>query len=281
MDGPGSRLVIFFQGCNFQCQSCHNPYTIGDCNHCGDCIPGCPGGALSLDSEDRIQWLSDLCTQCDKCLDICPISASPKASSYTVTELLRIIRDKQPLINGITLSGGEATLQLAFIIDLLKTLKADPQLGQLNCLLDTNGSLSRVEWDRLLPFLDGVTLDLKAWDDERHRKLTGSGNNVVMQSLDILAAANKLVEVRLLMIPGQTDFEEQLGPLSKKLRELPAETTIRINAFQHHGVRGAAQNWPNANQHQVESFAHQLQAAGVAEPVLPSIYLENLYINSG
>lgn len=276
MDGPGSRLVIFFQGCNFQCQSCHNPYTIGDCNHCGDCIPGCPGGALSLDSTERIQWLSDLCTQCDKCLDICPISASPKVSSYTVTELLRIIRDKQPLINGITLSGGEATQQLAFIIDLLKALKADPQLGQLNCLLDTNGSLSRVEWDRLLPFLDGVTLDLKAWDDERHRKLTGSGNNVVMQSLDILAAANKLVEVRLLMIPGQTDFEEQLNPLSKKLRELPAETMIKINAFQHHGVRGTAQNWPNANQKQVESFAHRLQAAGVTTPVLPSIYLENL-----
>lgn len=276
MDGPGSRLVIFFQGCNFQCQSCHNPYTIGNCNHCGDCIPGCPGNALSLGSDNKIQWRSDLCTQCDQCLDVCPISASPKTHSYSIAELVEIIRDKHLFINGITLSGGEATQQLPFIIDLLKTLRADPELTQLNCLLDTNGSLNSTDWDRLLPFLDGVMLDLKAWDDDCHRKLTAAGNHAVMQSLDLLAAADKLTELRLLVIPGQTDFAEQLKPLSRKLQALPAETTIRINAFQHHGVKGAAQDWPNTSRSQVESFAQQLRDTGITALALPSIYLENL-----
>ena len=99
---------------------------------------------------------------------------------------------------------------------------------------------------------------------------------MVMQSLDMLASVNKLVEVRLLVIPDQTDFEEHLNPLCGKLRELPAETTIRINAFQHHGVRGVAQSWPNASRNEVESFANQLQGAGIKALTLPSIYLENL-----
>ena len=44
VDGPGNRLVLFLQGCNFACPGCHNPHTIGLCDHCGDCVPSCPSG---------------------------------------------------------------------------------------------------------------------------------------------------------------------------------------------------------------------------------------------
>ena len=252
----------------------------GECNHCGDCATGCPGGALNLDAEGRIRWQSDLCTQCDKCLDICPISASPKTASYTTAELLEIIRENQRFISGITLSGGEATVQLPFIVELLKTIKADPELGQLNCLLDSNGSLGESDWNLLLPHIDGVMLDLKAWNENRHRMLTGAGNNEVKKSMELLAAANKLAEVRLLVIPDQTDFEDHLDALSRLLRELPVEPVIRINAFQHHGVTGDAGNWPGATRSQVESFVSQLQDAGVGKLVLPSVYLENCQANA-
>lgn len=275
VDGPGNRLVIFFQGCNFQCQTCHNPYTIGVCNHCGDCIDGCPGEALNLDAEGRIQWHSNLCTRCDKCLDICPIFASPKTASYSTAELLEIIRDNQRFISGITLSGGEATVQLPFIVELLKTIKADPELGHLSCLLDSNGSLTESGWEQLLPHIDGVMLDIKAWNDDRHRSLTGAGNHEVLQSLQLLAAAGKLFEVRLLVIPDKTDFEDNLDALSRMLLDLPVTPVIRINAFQHHGVMGDAGDWPGATRSQVENFAAQLQDAGINNLVLPSVYLEN------
>ncbi|WP_257979896.1 4Fe-4S cluster-binding domain-containing protein, partial [Aeromonas salmonicida] len=46
VDGPGNRLVLFLQGCNFRCPGCHNPHTMGLCDHCGDCVATCPSGAL-------------------------------------------------------------------------------------------------------------------------------------------------------------------------------------------------------------------------------------------
>jgi len=227
------------------------------CNHCGDCIAGCPEGALSLDDNGKVQWNSGLCAQCDKCLDICPISASPKTSSYGVADLVEIIRENQPFISGVTLSGGEATAQLPFIIDLLTTLRADSELKKL-------------------PNIDGVMLDLKAWHSVCHKMLTGADNSKVKLSLSLLAAANKLLEVRLLVIPDQTDYLDNLNALCRMLRELPGETTVRINAFHHHGVRGNAKSWLNATRLQVETFAQQLESAGITNLVLPSVYLENL-----
>lgn len=46
VDGPGNRTAVFLQGCNFNCKYCHNPETRKLCIHCGDCVEGCPGGAL-------------------------------------------------------------------------------------------------------------------------------------------------------------------------------------------------------------------------------------------
>lgn len=85
------------------------------------------------------------------------------AQTMSVDDVLRHIRKASLFIEGITVSGGEATTQLPFIVALFTAIKADPQLQRLTCLVDSNGQLSETGWQKLLPVCDGVMLDLKAW----------------------------------------------------------------------------------------------------------------------
>lgn len=273
VDGPGNRLVLFLQGCNFRCPGCHNPHTIGGCDHCGDCVPGCPGGALSL-KDGRVHWQEARCTQCDRCLEICPRSASPKIHEMSVAEVLALLRRYGPLLSGITVSGGEATTQLPFVIALFTAIKKAPDLARLSCLLDSNGSLAETGWQRLLPVLDGAMIDLKGWQAPVHRTLTGRDRDRVLASLRLLAARGRLAELRLLHVPGQSDFLDGAGELAEGLAAFLASlgpVPIRLNGFRHHGVRGAALAWPQAREDELVALATALKAKGFGPVMLPAI----------
>ncbi|MCP4072696.1 MAG: YjjW family glycine radical enzyme activase [Hyphomicrobiales bacterium] len=271
VDGPGNRLVVFLQGCNFNCSTCHNPYTIGLCNHCGDCIAACHGDALIM-RKGRIDFDANACDQCDACLEACPISASPMTSLYTVAQILEIARKHRHFLSGITVSGGEATLHLNFIKDLFLAIKTDPELASLTCFIDTNGHLSEKSWETLLPVTDGVMLDIKAFCAPLHRQLTGKDNNKSLRSAKILNDANKLYEIRFLMIPGKTDSEEELENLITFFNTLNPAVRVRLNAFQHHGVKGPALAWDTMAKTGIDQAAERLSAAGVKTVATPAIY---------
>ena len=273
VDGPGNRLVLFLQGCNFRCPGCHNPHTIGLCDHCGDCVPGCPSGALTL-IDGRVRWQASLCTHCDRCLDACPRSASPKTSQMSVAEVLVLLRRYGPLLTGITVSGGEATTQLPFVTDLFTAIKAAPDLTHLSCLLDSNGSLGEAGWQRLLPVLDGAMIDLKGWRDSVHHALTGQGRERVLASLQLLARVGKLAELRLLHVPGRTDFIDADGKLEAGLvsfLQSLGPVPIRLNGFRHHGVRGEALAWQEAAMDELDGLSNALKVKGFGPISLPPL----------
>ena len=273
VDGPGNRLVLFLQGCNFRCPGCHNPHTIGLCDHCGDCVPGCPSGALTL-IDGRVRWQASLCTHCDRCLDACPRSASPKTHQMSVAEVLALLRRYGPLLTGITVSGGEATTQLPFVVALFAAIKAAPDLAHLTCLLDSNGSLGDTGWQRLLPVLDGAMIDLKGWRESVHHSLTGQGRERVLASLQLLARAGKLAELRLLQVPGRSDFLDAGGELDAGLAaflQTLGPVPIRLNGFRHHGVRGEAMGWQEAAMEELDRLSNALKVKGFGPISLPPL----------
>ena len=223
-----------------------------------------------------MRWQAALCTDCDACLDACPRSANPKTATMTVAEVLALLRRYGPLLSGITVSGGEATTQLPFVVALFTAIKAAPDLTHLSCLLDSNGSLAETGWQRLLPVLDGAMLDLKGWRDSVHHSLTGYGRERVLASLQLLASHGKLTELRLLHVPGKSDFLDGSGELEPALAaflQRLGPVPIRINGFRHHGVRGEAAQWPQASQTELELLASRLRAAQLGPVSLPALML--------
>ena len=272
VDGPGNRLVIFLQGCNFDCAACHNPHTIGDCNHCGDCIPACHADALSL-VDGRIAFDPAACDQCDDCLDACPIDANPMVRDYSIEDILALAREHRPFLSGVTVSGGEPTRQLKFVTALFAAIKADEDLEGLDCFIDSNGNLGASGWQHLLPVTDGVMLDIKSFDNVLHRELTGKGNARSLQSARLLHEAGKLHELRFLLVPGQTDSDAELDRLIEFVRTLGGEVRVKLNAFQHHGVRAKAREWAPMSRAGVGRAAERLREAGIRNVVEPAVYL--------
>jgi pyruvate formate lyase activating enzyme len=272
VDGPGNRLVIFLQGCNFNCAGCHNPHTIGQCNHCGDCIPACHVDALSL-VNGRIAYDSLACDHCDACLEACPISANPMVREYSVAEILELVRQCRPFLTGVTVSGGEPTRQLDFVIELFRSIRSDKELADLTCFIDSNGHLGASDWASVLPVTDGVMLDIKSFDNPTHKALTGKQNVESLESARIVSTAGKLYELRFLLIPGRTDSDAELDGLIGFVKELGTDTRVRLNAFQHHGVRGEALGWEKMSQDGIDRAAERLREAGIDNITKPAVYL--------
>jgi pyruvate formate lyase activating enzyme len=272
VDGPGNRLVLFLQGCNFDCTACHNPHTIGECNNCGDCVPACHADALSM-VNGRIVFNPLTCDQCDDCLEVCPIDANPMVREYSVENILALAREHRPFLTGITVSGGEPTRQLRFVVALFEAIKSDEALAGLDCFIDSNGYLGTAGWETLLPVTDGVMLDIKSFRDAAHRELTGKGHRKSLQSARILHEAGKLYELRFLLVPGVTDSDDELDGLIEFVNGLGGDVRVKLNAFQHHGVRPQALEWEKSSKADVDRAAARLHEAGISNVVTPAVYL--------
>ena len=191
---------------------------------------------------------------------------TPLARAVTVDQLLGEVRPLTPFLSGVTVSGGEATLQAPFVAAWFAAVRDEPTTARLTRLLDSNGCAEDATWDLLLPVTDGVMLDLKALDVATHRELTGLGNAQVLASLDRLVAARRLVEVRLLVVPGHNDSKAALRRTGDYLARHAPGVAVRVIGFRPHGVRAAARNIPAPTEAERAAYG-----AWVSESVGPQL----------
>ena len=241
VNGPGTRMVIMFQGCNFRCQYCHVPETLGNCNGCGVCSYHCPSKALRRDIPGIApQWVEENCTDCGACINSCRKDSSPKIKRMSIKDILDYTVERRKPISGITCSGGECTLYAEFITELFPIVRHQ----KLSCLIETNGSLDFEKHRELLDSCDGVMLDIKAFDNDKHAELTGRGNEQVLKSALVLAKAGKLLEVRTLIMEADFGAEETVIQTAKLLRPYIKKFDIayRLIPFRVFGVRKEFRN---------------------------------------
>ena len=216
-DGPGIRSTVFFAGCNLRCIWCANPELIESgtkilyykehCVRCGACA-AVSGGTITVGNEgceiDRKR-----CANLAECAAACYHNAYETiGQTVTPPELAKnVIRDKvfyEQSGGGITFSGGEPALHGDFIAETAALLKKE----NLHIALDTAGN---VEWEILklaAEKADLVLYDIKAFDEEIHRRCTGFSNSLVLENAERLAQLNKTLCIRLVLAPPYNDGED-------------------------------------------------------------------------
>ncbi len=212
VDGPGNRLVVFFQGCNARCIYCHNPETMGYCQRCFKCIEVCPQKALSC-LNGKVEHNESLCISCDACIRVCPHHASPRTKIMGVDELYEEIKAYSPYIRGVTVSGGEPLLNYNFVIKLFKKIKRE---SGLSCFVDTNGFFDKREMDKLIEITDKFMLDIKSVD--KVRELCGIESKDSIDNLKYLLKQDKVFEVRTVIV-DEMDAEATVSKVAFLLKD--------------------------------------------------------------
>lgn len=133
---------------------------------------------------------------------------------------------------GVTVTGGEPLLQVKFLIELFKKLKAE---GIHTCI-DTSGIVAITDdIKELLKYTDLVLLDIKHIDDEKCKKLVGVSNKRELEFAQYLSDNNIKIWIRQVLVPGYTDDEEDLKKLKKFIKSLKTVDNVQILPYHSMG----------------------------------------------
>lgn len=241
-DGPGVRTNVFLKGCPLRCGWCANPesqlpqpelaLSERNCITCGqfatpctvcwhERTPGDAGQAITLELGPRV--------------DVCPTGAIHWMGAWrTAGDIMREVRRDRPFYGaggGLTLTGGEPTMQPAMAEALLRLAKADG----IATAMETCGHTQWAVFARLLPYLDMVLFDVKHIDPDEHRQHTGMDNSLILVNLRRLAAAGAPVRVRVPLIPDFNATPAALAAIAQFVRSLPGPV-LGIDLLPYHAL---------------------------------------------
>lgn len=257
IDGPGNRMVIFFQGCQFNCLYCHNPHTIGECNLCGTCVDICPTKSLKIHNQQLLHETAT-CIKCDECIKQCPENSSPFYKQYSVEKLIAEILPIRDFISGITLSGGEVMLQYEFVEAFFKAIRNHDELKGLSLFIDSNGDVPQKYWDALLSYTDGFMIDLKADSSNTHKQITGCSNSAVLESIKYLDSKEKLYEVRTVIVSNFHHNPQEIDGLKKIYQSLSRDVRKVFIRMRTHGIREEYQHLLSPSDDEMNKIAFQI-----------------------
>jgi pyruvate formate lyase activating enzyme len=155
----------------------------------------------------------------------------PVTLPHAVEELGKYRYGLKVMAGGFTLSGGEPLLQDRFAIRLFAAAR---EMG-IHTALDTNGSLGSRLSDGELGLIDVVLLDIKCWDAERHRRLTGHDIDATLEFARRLAAKQRPVWVRFVLVPGLTDDMDDIAQIAKFAAKLGNVGRVDVLPFHQMG----------------------------------------------
>lgn len=235
-DGPGVRTTVFFKGCPLSCRWCHNPeglrpepeiwVNVGSCLCCGKCeVPDC----------DR--RVTGTCSACGRCVPLCP-NAFRRICGERIDagELeARLLRQKDFFTagdGGVTFSGGEPTMQAAFLLDMLERMRRDG----IHTAVQTAAFCPAETFERVVAAADFFLFDIKLADREKHKVYTGVPNDRILANLQTLICSGKPFIARTPLIAGINDSRENLAASADLVAG--AKGLVRYELLPYNGAAG-------------------------------------------
>lgn len=231
-DGPGMRQTVFFKGCPLRCNWRHNPegleakpqlmVSTASCLHCGKCTEVCTH--------------KEGCIACGACVPVCPLRLRRIAGERLTSQELadRIRRDSGYYAKyggGVTFSGGEPLMQADFLIEVLQ------ELSDVHRAIETSGFCAGEKFREAAANLDYVMMDIKLFDGEAHRRYTGVDNRQILENARFLCEGDTPFVIRIPVIPGVNDSEENFRSTARFLAGAPALEKVEL--LPYHRTAGA------------------------------------------
>lgn len=159
---------------------------------------------------------------------------------YTARQVAdKVLKYKNYLSGGVTLSGGEPLLQIDFAIELFKILKAEgihTAVDTSGITFDVNDAVSVEKHGELLKYIDLVLLDIKHINEEKCKNLTGFTNKNALNFAKFIGERGVEIYVRYVVVPSITDGDEDIAQLKKFISKIPQITKVEVLPYHTMGV---------------------------------------------